>query len=311
MKKDIFNTDLPNLNSPNPKSHTSVSPNSSLPNLGFGLGLRTPHYQQVLDSNPDVDWFEIVTENYLVDGGKPLYFLDRIAQDYPLVMHGVSMSIGGSDPLNLEYLQQVKTLAKRIEAVWISDHLCWTGFAGVNAHDLLPLPYSEEALAHVVDRVSQVQDILGQQILLENVSSYLTYKQSSITEWEFFAEVAQRADCLLLLDVNNIYVSAFNHNFDPQLYLDAIPVDRVQQIHLAGHTHNGSHIIDTHDDDVIDEVWALYESAIKRFGAVSTMIERDDNIPPLEALVGELDRARRISEKTISHNNMTSREFAS
>jgi len=273
---------------------------NKLPNLGFGLGLRTDHYQNVIDSQPAVDWFEVITENYLVDGGKPLYFLDRIAQDYPLVMHGVSMSIGGTDELNKDYLRQVKALAERIEAVWVSDHLCWTGFAGVNAHDLLPLPYSEEALSHVVDRVSQVQEFLGRQILLENVSSYLTYKQSAMPEWQFLSEVAERADCLILLDVNNIYVSAYNHQFDAQSYLDAIPIDRVQQIHLAGHTNNGSHIIDTHDEPVVDEVWALYEKAIERFGNVSTMIERDDNIPPLSDLIDELNAARRISESILA-----------
>jgi len=272
----------------------------TLPNLGFGLGLRTDHYQTVIDSQPAVDWFEVLTENYLVDGGKPLYFLDRIAHDYPLVMHGVSMSIGGMDELDKAYLRQVKALAERIEAVWVSDHLCWTGFAGVNAHDLLPLPYSEEALSHVIDRVSQVQDFLGRQILLENVSSYLTYKQSVMPEWQFLNEVAERSDCLILLDINNIYVSAYNHQFEAQEYLDAIRIDRVQQIHLAGHTNNGSHIIDTHDEPVVDEVWALYEKAIERFGSISTMIERDDNIPPLLDLVEELNSARRISESILA-----------
>jgi len=284
--------------------------NSTLPNLGFGLGLRTDHYQNVIDSQPAVDWFEVITENYLVDGGKPLYFLDRIAQDYPLVMHGVSMSIGGMDELNKDYLRQVKALAERIEAVWISDHLCWTGFAGVNAHDLLPLPYSEEALSHVVDRVSQVQDFLGRQILLENVSSYLTYKQSAMPEWQFLSEVAERADCLVLLDVNNIYVSAYNHEFDALSYLDAIPVNRVQQIHLAGHTNNGSHIVDTHDEPVIDEVWALYKKAIERFGSVSTMIERDDNIPPLSELVEELNSARKICESILSAKSESTLQIA-
>ena len=284
--------------------------NNTLPNLGFGLGLRTDHYQNVIDSQPAVDWFEVITENYLIDGGKPLYFLDRIAQDYPLVMHGVSMSIGGMDELNKDYLRQVKALAERIEAVWISDHLCWTGFAGVNAHDLLPLPYSEEALSHVVDRVSQVQDFLGRQILLENVSSYLTYKQSAMPEWQFLSEVAERADCLVLLDVNNIYVSAYNHEFDALSYLDAIPVNRVQQIHLAGHTNNGSHIVDTHDEPVIDEVWALYKKAIERFGSVSTMIERDDNIPPLSELVEELNSARKICESILSAKSESTLQIA-
>jgi len=275
---------------------------NNFPNLGFGLGLRTPHYQNVIDDQPKVDWFEIVTENYLVDGGKPLYFLDRIAEDYPLVMHGVSLSIGGSDELNWAYLKQVRDLAKRINAAWISDHLCWTGFAGINAHDLLPLPYSEEAIKHVVERIDRVQDYLGRQILLENVSSYLSYKQSIMPEWEFYIEVVERADCLMLLDVNNIYVSAYNHQFDALNYLNSIPVERVQQIHLAGHTNNGNHIIDTHDEPVIDEVWSLYSKAVERFGIVSTMIERDDNIPSLNELVQELQLARRIAEKSVRSN---------
>ncbi len=263
--------------------------------LGFGLGLRKEHYQRILDIQPAVDWFEILTENYLVPGGKPLHFLDRIREHYPLVMHGVSLSIGSSDPLNRDYLKQVKNLAERVEPHWISDHLCWTGLNGINAHDLLPLPYTEEALAHVVDRIQQVQDFLGCRILIENVSSYLTYTDSVMTEWEFLSEIAVRADCLILLDINNIHVSAINHGFDSQEYLNAIPVERVQQFHLAGHSKYDDYIIDTHDAPIIEPVWDLYASACKRFGDVSTMIERDDNIPELEVLLAELDRARNIA----------------
>ncbi len=265
------------------------------PNLGFGLGLRTEHYETILADKPPVDWFEVITENYLVPGGKPLHYLDRIRADYPMVMHGVSLSIGGTDALNFDYLRQVKTLAERIEAAWISDHLCWTGVNGVNLHDLLPLPYTEEAIQHVVDRVKTVQDFLGRKILLENASSYITYSHSEMSEWEFLGAVVERADCLILLDINNIYVSAHNHGFDPLVYLDNVPANRVQQFHIAGHLNLNNIIIDTHGDSVIDPVWALYEAALHRYGPVSTMIERDDNIPPFGELLAELEMARQIA----------------
>ncbi len=268
--------------------------------LGFGLGLRVDHYEAILADNPPVDWFEALTENYLVPGGKPLDYLMRIRERYPLVMHGVSLSIGSTQPLDRNYLAQVKALAARVEPHWISDHLCWTGIAGRNMHDLLPLPYTEEALSNVVERVRTVQDILGRRILLENVSSYVTYRDSQLTEWDFLREIAQRADCLLLLDVNNIYVSSVNHEFDPLDYLGAIPVDRVQQIHLAGHENHGDYLIDTHDHPVPDPVWELYSAAVRRFGNVSTMIERDANIPPLEELCSELDAARQLAERALA-----------
>ena len=265
-------------------------------NLGFGLGLRTDHYETILADKPPVDWFEVITENYLVPGGKPLYYLDRIRADYPMVMHGVSLSIGGTDALNFDYLRRVKALAERIEPAWISDHLCWTGVNGINLHDLLPLPYTEEAVQHVASRVVRtVQDFLDRRILLENVSSYVTYAHSEMSEWEFLSAVAERADCLILLDINNIYVSAHNHEFDPLFYLDSIPVNRVQQLHIAGHLDLKNIIIDTHGDSVIDSVWALYEAALRRFGLVSTMVERDDNIPPLGELLAELEIARQIA----------------
>ena len=270
-------------------------PPSILPSLGFGLGLRVEHYQTILDTRPDIDWFEILSENYLVPGGKPLHYLDRIRADYPVVMHGVSLSIGSSDPLDLDYLKQLKLLADRVAPVWLSDHLCWTGLNGTNLHDLMPLPYTEEAIEHVAARVRQVQDFLGRRILLENVSSYVTYTQSEMSEWEFVRAILERADCLMLLDVNNIYVSSYNHGYDARAYLDAIPVERVQQFHLAGHTNHGNYIVDTHDHPVIDPVWDLYAHAVRRFGRVSTMIERDDNIPPLEELLVELEQARAIA----------------
>jgi uncharacterized protein len=270
-----------------------------VPSQGFGLGLRTAHYEEIAALRPAVDWFEILSENYLVPGGKPIAWLDRIRADYPVAMHGVSMSIGSTDPLDRRHLAQLKSLADRIEPLWISDHLCWTGVATRNLHDLLPLPYTEEALAHVVARVTEVQAFLGRRILLENVSSYVSYADSTLQEWEFLDEVARRADCLILLDVNNIYVSAFNHGFDPERYLAAIPLDRVQQIHLAGHHNHGDYIVDTHDAPVIDPVWDLYEQAIRRLGPVTTMIERDDHIPPLAELLAELDRARSISARAL------------
>ncbi len=274
------------------------------PTLGFGLGLRVDHYETILNERPAVDWFEALTENYLVPGGKPLYHLTRIREHYPMVMHGVSMSIGSTQPLDRTYLAEVKALAQRIEPAWISDHLCWTGVAGKNLHDLMPLPYTEEALKHVAHRVRTVQDILGRRILLENVSSYVTFRDSRLSEWDFLRAVAEEADCLILLDVNNIYVSSINHEFDPREYLAAIPVERVQQIHLAGHQNHGDYLIDTHDHPVPDPVWALYADAVRRFGRVSTMIERDANIPPLAELQDELMAARRTADAALSGDRL-------
>jgi uncharacterized protein (UPF0276 family) len=274
------------------------------PTLGFGLGLRVDHYETILNERPAVDWFEALTENYLVPGGKPLYHLTRIREHYPMVMHGVSMSIGSTQPLDRTYLAEVKALAQRIEPAWISDHLCWTGVAGKNLHDLMPLPYTDEALKHVAQRVRTVQDILGRRILLENVSSYVTFRDSRLSEWDFLRAVAEEADCLILLDVNNIYVSSINHEFDPREYLAAIPVERVQQIHLAGHQNHGDYLIDSHDHPVPDPVWALYADAVRRFGRVSTMIERDANIPPLAELQDELLAARRTADAALSDDRL-------
>lgn len=284
--------------------HTGINLNeASRPFLGYGLGLRTEHYETILQQKPPVDWFEILSENYLVPGGKPLYYLDRIRKDYPLVMHGVSMSIGSTDPIDRHYLQELKTLIHRVQPKWISDHLCWTGVQGHNTHDLLPLPYTEEWIQHVVSRIQQIQDFLQQRILIENVSSYLTYTHSSIPEWEFITEITQRADCLLLCDVNNIYVSSVNHEFDPLHYIDYLPSARIQQIHLAGHSLEGDYIIDTHDAAIIDPVWDLYAKTMARFGRISTMIERDDNIPPLEELLIELQLARDIGNTHGKHDH--------
>ena len=265
-----------------------------IPSLGFGLGLRKEHYNTILDTTPEVDWFEILTENYLIPGGKPLYFLDQICERYPVVMHGVSMSLGSNDPLDMNYLAQVKELAERTQAKWVSDHMCFTGVDGINAHDLLPLPCNEETVKHVANKIKQAQDFLGSQMLVENASTYITYKQSDMTEWEFTMAVAEESDSLILLDINNIYVSAYNHGFDPLDYLDGISADRVQQHHIAGHSQYDGYIIDTHDHDVADGVWDLYAEAIKRYGEVSMMIERDDNIPELPELLAELQIARDV-----------------
>lgn len=267
--------------------------------LGFGLGLRPQHYTDILDGNPNVDWFEVISENYMVPGGQPLKMLDRIRARYPIVMHGVSLSIASTAPLNEAYLRDLKALAKRSEPVFISDHLCWTGVHGVNLHDLLPVPYTEEALDHVVSRVHHVQDFLGQAIAIENVSSYVQFTNGEMSEWEFIAELTRRTGCWLVLDVNNVFVAAFNHELDADAFINGIPTDRVVQFHLAGHEHNMSHIIDTHDALVPDEVWALYRRAVEKFGHVSAIIERDDHIPPLAELVAELEIARKISAEVL------------
>lgn len=269
--------------------------NKQKTDLGFGLGLRCDHYEDIIRQKLPVDWFEILTENYLEPGGKPQYYLEKIRANYPLAMHGVSLSIGSIDPLDMSYLQQVKTLAKRITPAWISDHLCWTGVAGKNMHDLLPLPYTDETIQHVVERIQQVQDFLGQQILIENVSSYITYQQSKMPEWEFLKTISEQANCLILLDINNIYVSATNHAFNPMEYINAIPVERVFQFHLAGHSDMGDYLIDTHDEAIGSPVWDLYKVAVQRFGKVATMIERDANMPLLETLLEELNQARKIA----------------
>jgi uncharacterized protein (UPF0276 family) len=263
----------------------------SLPNLGIGVGLRTRHYAHILEHRPRVDWFEVISENYLQTQGRPLYYLDRVAEHYPIVLHGVGMSIGSTAPLDRAYLRELKSLRERVSARWVSDHLCWTGLASKNTHDLLPLPYTEEALQHVIERVRQVQDLLGARILLENPSTYLELQASTLTEWEFLSALATEADCGLLLDVNNVHVSAFNHGFDPQTYLDGIPFDRVAQLHVAGHTHCGTHIIDSHVGPVTEPVWQLLGQAQRRSGA-SVLLEWDAEIPSFEETHAEALRAQ-------------------
>jgi len=262
--------------------------------LGYGVGLRRQHYSHVLETRPQVDWFEVVSENFMVAGGRALEVLEGVRASYPIAMHGVSMSIGSTDPLNRDYLKQLRDLARRFEPAWISDHLCWTGVGGRNLHDLLPLPYTEEAIRHVVARIREVQDALERPILIENVSSYMAFADSTMTEWEFISAIADEANCGILLDINNIFVSAFNHRFDANEYIDAMPAERVVQYHLAGHSDHGTYLLDTHDHPVRDEVWALFERAVRRFGAVSAIVEWDDNIPEFAELANIAERARDI-----------------
>jgi uncharacterized protein (UPF0276 family) len=265
---------------------------SEFPFLGFGVGLRKPHYAQVIDDYSAVDWFEVVSENFMVSGGRPLQVLERVRERYPIVLHGVSMSLGSVDPLNHEYLGRLRDFARRFEPAWVSDHLCWTGVGGKNLHDLLPLPYTQEAVTWVARRIRQVQETLGRTILIENVSSYMTFGHSTMSEWDFLSAVADEADCGILLDINNIYVSAFNHGFAPEHYIESVPAERVVQYHLAGHSDRGTHLLDTHDHPVCAKVWSLYERAVRRFGDVSTLVEWDDNIPGFATLEATASEAR-------------------
>lgn len=262
-----------------------------IPDLGIGIGLRSKHFGEILSRRPELDWFEVLSENYMDTGGRPLFVLDQVAERYPVALHGVSLSIGSTDPLNLDYLARLKALAARTRARWVSDHLCWTGVLGRNTHDLLPLPCDEATLRHVVGRVRQAQDVLERPIALENPSSYVAFVQSSMPEWEFLARLAEEADCALLLDVNNVYVSAFNHGFEPEAYVDALPADRIVQYHLAGHTHKGTHILDTHSAPAVEEVWALYARACARTGPVSTLFEWDEDVPSLDEVRKEALKA--------------------
>jgi len=270
--------------------------------LGIGLGLRAPHFSQILETphtdGPKIDWFEATSENYMgIDGGtgaRPLKVLQKVRENYPIVLHGVSLSIGSSDPLDFKYLAKLKDLADSIQPEFVSDHLCWTGVSGENLHDLLPLPYTEEVIRHLVSRIHKVQDFLGRRMVFENVSSYLTFEHSEMQEWEFIAEVCKRADCGVLLDVNNVYVSATNHGFSPLQFLRGIPKERVAQIHLAGHSKQGTYLIDTHDQPVAEPVWNLYREAIRCYGSVASMIERDANIPDFSELQNEALKAKEI-----------------
>jgi uncharacterized protein len=266
----------------------------------FGLGLRPAHYRDLLAQGQVVDWLEIISENYMVPGGKPLAMLDQLRERYPMAMHGVSLSLGTMGGPDTAHIKSLVKLAERVKPMWVSDHLCWTGVNGTNLHDLMPLPYTEEALKVLVSNIAQVQDALGQRMLIENVSSYFSFQHSEMSEWEFYRAVCEEADCLMLLDVNNIYVSALNHGYSAQAFLEAMPVERVKQIHLAGHSNHGDHLVDTHDQPVSQAVWALYEQAAQRFPEVATMIERDANIPPLQELLDELNIARNICSSVVA-----------
>jgi uncharacterized protein (UPF0276 family) len=266
-----------------------------LPNLGIGVGLRTAHYRHILEHRPAVDWVEIISDNYLQTAGRPLDYLDAIAARYPIAMHGVSLSIGSTDPIDRGYLADLRALRDRTGARWVSDHLCWTGVSGKNTHDLLPMPYTEEALAHVTARVRYVQDFLGAPLALENPSTYVEFAGASMREWEFLGRLAEESDCAILLDVNNIYVSAFNHGFDPRVYLAAVPFDRVVQMHVAGHTNHGTHIIDSHIGPVVDDVWRLFGDAYRLAGGTSVLLEWDAEIPSFEQTHAEALRARHFT----------------
>jgi len=277
-------------------THIASTNRWNLPDLGLGVGLRTAHFRHILEKWPRMDWFEILSENFIDTEGRPLYYLDQIAERYPIVMHGVSLSVGSTDPVDFAFLAKLKALARRVEAVWMGDHICWTGVAGVNGHDLYPVPYTEESLRHMVERVRTVQDFLEQPLVLENPSTYLTFQASSMPEQEFIARLAEAADCALLLDVNNVYVTCRNHDLDPFDYLAAIPYERVVQIHLAGHTDLGTHCIDTHNGPVIDAVWDLYAYVQRRRGNTATLLEWDADIPKFETLEREVRRAARYRD---------------
>jgi len=269
-----------------------VSNRFGFPHLGYGVGLRTTHFGEILASTPPVDFFEVLSENFLDTGGRPSYVLDRIAERYPMVLHGVSLSIGSTDPLNYGYLSKLKSLATRVRAAWVSDHLCWTGVNGRNTHDLLPMPLNEETLRHVARRVRMVSDVLERPLVLENPSTYLEFEASTMGEADFLARLAEDADCGLLLDVNNVYVSSVNHGFDARTYIEKIPADRVVQYHLAGHTDKGTHLLDTHSTFVKDEVWHLYALAVRHTGPQTTLVEWDEAIPELAVVHGEAIKAR-------------------
>jgi uncharacterized protein (UPF0276 family) len=263
---------------------------------GCGIGLRREHYEAVLATRPPVPWFEVISENFMMAGGRPLHVLDRVRRDYPLSLHGVSLSIGSAEPLDREYLRRLGELVRRVEPALVSDHLCWTGLGGHNSHDLLPLPLTEDAVHVAASKIRQVQDVLGRRILIENISTYLQYRESDLEEWEFLRAVAEEADCDILLDINNLYVNARNHGFDPERFLQAVPVERVREFHLAGHEDHGEYVIDTHDHPVVDEVWSLFRQAVQRFGPVPTLLEWDAHIPDLAVLLAEAQRAQAVLE---------------
>lgn len=265
-----------------------------IPNLGIGIGLRPFHYDDIFRDNPDIDWFEIISENFMVDGGKPLEILNRILERYPVVQHGVSLAIGSPDPLNFDYLKKLKELTKITKTPWVSDHLCWGRLAGAHYHDLLPLPYTKEVINYVAERARIVQDYLELPFALENLSSYVGYQSDQMPEWEFYSAVVEKADIYMMLDVNNIYVSSRNHGFDPKTYYENIPMERVLQIHLAGHSDYNDYVLDTHDNYVRDEVWAIYAEVYPRTRGVSTLLEWDDKFISFEKTWEEALKAKQF-----------------
>jgi uncharacterized protein (UPF0276 family) len=276
-----------------------VLPNRwNFPDLGLGVGLRTQHFRHITAQWPAMDWFEILSENFIETEGRPLWYLDQIAERYPIVMHGVSLSVGSTDPVDFEFLDKLAALAKRVKAQWLGDHICWTGVAGINGHDLFPVPYTEEGLRHMIARVRTIQDYLGRPLVLENPSTYVTFAASSMPEEEFIARLATESGCGLLLDVNNVYVTCRNHDLDPKAYLEAIPYEHVVQIHLAGHTDNGTHCVDTHDGRVIDDVWELYAIVQRKTGGRATLLEWDAKVPKFEVLQQEVGKAAKFRKAT-------------
>lgn len=272
----------------------------ALPNLGIGIGLRIPHYADIFSKKPAIDWFEIISENFMVDGGKPLEHLERIVSSYPVVQHGVNLAIGSADPLDFSYLRKLKALAKKTKTPWISDHLCWGRLPGAHYHDLLPLPYTKEVINYVAERARIVQDFLEMPFALENLSSYVSYKQDEMPEWDFYTAIVEKADIYMMLDVNNIYVSSRNHGFDPSTYYNNIPLDRVLQIHLAGHSDKGTYVLDTHDNYVRDEVWKIYADVYPRTRGVSTLLEWDENMPSFDEVWQEALKAKQFQKSLVT-----------
>jgi uncharacterized protein (UPF0276 family) len=268
-----------------------------IPNLGIGIGLRIPHYEDIFRLQPEIDWFEIISENFMVEGGKPLEILDKILERYPVVQHGVSLAIGSPDPLDFDYLKRLKALTRRTKTPWVSDHLCWGRLPGAHYHDLLPLPYTKSVIDYVAERARIVQDYLELPFALENLSSYVAFKQDQMPEWEFYSAIVEKADVFMMLDVNNIYVSSRNHGFDPRQYCNYLPLERVLQIHLAGHCDMGDYVLDTHDNYVCDEVWKLYGDIYPKTGGVSTLLEWDDNVPSFEQTWTEALKAKQFQQK--------------
>ena len=273
---------------------------SPFPRIGHGIGLRPKHWNHVLQTKPDVDWFEVITENFMDTEGTGLRTLEKIRKDYPVVTHGVALSIGSADPLDPKYLKKLKKLVDHIEPVWFSDHLCWTSINKVHSYDLLPLPQTEKVIMHIADRIDQVQNYVGKKMLIENVSSYVTFKDSDVSEWEFISEIARKSGCGILLDINNIYVNAFNHDFSAETYIQSIPTEYVAQFHLAGHTDFGTYLFDTHSARMIDATWKLYELAVRRFGNIPTLVEWDEGIPDFDVLVDERKKAVEIEKHAMA-----------